>query len=283
MTRKQKIVAAITVVLSLGLLLAPFIPAWLFWHRIRQFEQAVGVSDVCQFRERGDPLQTGTHVGVRYTGNTAFRQFLGDTLSGGFNEVDAVGIEAVSRGRLNALRFISEARILRLVGPMTDDKLEIQLPAFPRMEVVTLQLTGLDDSVFVQLTESGKFTALSLVGEDAVSGQAVQRAARQNPLEYLMLFDVPAVDEQIFNAEDVFEELQTISLEGSQFGDTAAARLAKLDSLVLVQWGNGALTDEGVNQLARNETIRGLWIVDCPITDASIDYLIGMRSSKSWF
>ena len=137
MTRKQKIVAAITAVLGLGLLLAPFIPAWLFWHRIHQFEQAVGVSDAWYFREPNDLLRLGKHIGIRYVGNPTFRQLLGDTLSGGFSEVDAVEIEEPTRNKLQALKFVNDTRWLHIKGSSSDDCADAVYPPFSRLELLT--------------------------------------------------------------------------------------------------------------------------------------------------
>ena len=151
MTRKQKIVAAITVVLSLGLLSAPFITAWLFWHRIRQFEQAVGVSDSWDFREPGDLMRAGTNVGIRYSGNPAIRDALGGMVSGLFSDVDAVSISNLNCEKLNALQFVNETRMLRLAAPVGSNCPDFTSPPFDRLEVLSLERTGLGDAVLDQL------------------------------------------------------------------------------------------------------------------------------------
>ena len=276
MTRKQKTVATITVVLGLGLLLAPFIPAWLFWHRIRQFEQAVGVSDAWYFTKSDDLLHLGKHIGIRYVGNPAFRQVLGDTLSGTFSEVNAVVIEEPTRNKLKALKFVDDTKRLHVKGPATDDCVGVIYPPLSRLEVLTFWETGLDDTALEEIASGNSLTSLSLVGAPAVSSEGLQRTASRNSIKALFLSGVPGIDGLFPEAEKTFDNLKTATLSGRQFGDATAAQLAKIKSLTLIQWTRGALTDDGVEQLTNCDSLRGLWIIDCPITDAAVDYLRGM-------
>jgi hypothetical protein len=276
MTRKQKIVAAITVVLGLGLLLAPFIPAWLFWRRIHQFEQVTGVSDAWYFHEPGDGLGPGTDVGIRYSGNPAFRDFLGGTLSGLSARVEAVSITHLNCEKLNALRFVNETRMLRLVAPAGSSCPAFTSPPFDRLEFLSLEGAGLGDAVLNQLAAGGKLRSLYLHNENAISNEALHHALKNNELVDLSLRYVPGFDGQFPEAAETLSGLQSVTLSGDQFGDAAAAQLAEIDSLVDVQFLDAALTDEGVSRLAQCQTVRSMLISDCSITDISIDYFITM-------
>lgn len=263
-------------VLGLGLLLAPFIPAWLFWRRIHQFEQAVGVSDAWHYRETDDPIRTGTNVGIRYSGNPAFRDILGSTLSGLPSHVEAVSITHFNCEKLNALQFVNETRMLRLAAPAGSSCPDFKSPPLDQLEVLSLEWTGLGDAVFSQLTSGGKLKSLHLLNERAISNEALRRAVRNNELVHLSLRGVPGVDGQFPKAAETLSGLQSVTLKGAQFGDATAAQLAEIDSLVDAQFFHAALTDEGVSRLSKCQTLRSMVISDCPITDASIDHLIAM-------
>ena len=276
MTRKQKAVAAVTAILGLGLLLAPFIPVWLFWHRIHQFEQAADVSDAWHFREPDDLMRTGTNVGIRYSGNPAIRDLLGGTVSGLFSDVDAVSISNLNCEKLNALQFVSETRMLRLAAPVGSNCADFTSPPFDRLEVLSLERTGLGDAVLDQLAAGGNLKFLQLQNEGAISNEALHRAVRNSQLGHLVLRDVPGIDGQFFDATQTLSGLQSITLGGDQFGDATAIQLAEIDSLAEAQFLYAALTDEGVRRLSKRQTLRSLLISDCPITDASIAHLIAM-------
>ncbi len=277
MTRRQKIVAAVTCVLAFGLLLAPLIPAWLFWRRIHQFEQAVGVSDAGYFHEPGDLQSAGTNVGIRYSGNPAIRDALGGTASGLFSDVDAVSISHLNCEKLNALRYVSETRNLILTGPTGSSCPQFQAPPLFRLEVLRLEQTGLDDDALGQLTVGRRLKSLQIINESAISDSGLRLVASNSHLEELFLSAVPAIDGELRNSVELFDTLQTVTLMGGRFGDRAASQLVKIESLLQVVWIRGSLTDEGVDRLARQENLRSLWIVDCPVTDASVDRLIGMQ------
>ena len=178
--------------------------------------------------------------------------------------------------KFNALQFVNETRMLRLVAPVGSSCPDFKSPPLDRLEVLSLERTGLGDAVFSQLTAGGNLQSLHLQNEQPISNDALDRAVRINELVHLSLWGVPGVDGEFPEAPETFRRLQSVTLSGDQFGDATAVQLAEIDSLIDAQFFYAALTDEGVSRLARCQTVRSMLIVDYPITDASIDHLIAI-------